>query len=144
MRRLLSLVVLMSVLCAVVSYVACRPVAPVESPATRRVVPPSVYHFSDLPREVFYGRVLAGQVVTVSYPLRLHGTADPHVYHFHPGTQNVPHTHRIVFASPQYELRCPVTVTGTVQGIDTDGQVRLNNIPGAVVIRAAFVSPSMP
>ena len=136
--------VLLIVLSAVVSYVTCRPVAPVEVYPTRRVVVPAVYHFSDLPREVFYGRVLTGQVVTVSYPFRLQSTADPHVYHFHPGTPNVPYTHRIVFASPQYDLRCPVTVTGTVQGIDTDGRVRLSNIPGSVVIRGAFLSPTKP
>ncbi len=81
---------LLIVLSAVVSYVTCRPVAPVEVYPTRRVVVPAVYHFSDLPREVFYGRVLTGQVVTVSYPFRLQSTADPHVYHFQPGTPNVP------------------------------------------------------
>ena len=144
MRKLLSLGVLLSVLCAVVSYVTCRPITPVEVYPTRRVVSPSVYHFSDLPREVYYGRVLAGQIVTVSYPFRLQDTADPRVWHFHPGTTNVPYTHRIVFASPQYDLRCPVTVTGTVQGIDTDGRVRLSNIPGSVVIRGAFLSPTKP
>ena len=144
MKRLLSLGVLLSVISAAVMFTTCRPVAPVEVYTTRPAVSPIRYHYSDLPRDVYQGRVHHGQTVVVTYPVRLQPTADPHVFHFHPGSTSLPYTHRVIFSEPQFGLPCPVTVTGAVGGIDTDIQVRHNNMPGGVVIRAASVLPSTP
>lgn len=118
-------------------------------PATPQVYPTNTseisrYHFSDLPREVFHGRVLPGAVVSVSFPHRLQPTADPHTFHFHPGSASLPPTYRVIFDAPPEDLKPPVNVTGTVSTIDTDGLVRLSNIPGTLVIRRASVRPSSP
>lgn len=132
------------VITAIVSYVTCRPIAPAEVYTTPPVSAPTRYHYSDLPREVYHGRVHHGQTVVVTYPVRLQPTTDPHVFHFHPGSPSLPYTHRIIFSEAQFSLPCPVTISGTVQGIDADTRVRYNNIPGGVVIRAASVLPSTP
>ena len=76
----------------------------------------------------------------VAYPLPLHPTADPLVWDLRPGSDTLPPTHRIHFDSVPTLSRSPVVV-GTVEGISADGVVRLNNVPGVVVIRGASVVP---
>lgn len=111
---------------------------------TRPAVTSIRCHYSDLPREVYQGRIHHGQTVIVTYPVRLHPTADPYIFHFHPGSTSLPYTHRVIFSDAPGHLQCPVTISGIVQGIDADARVRYNNIPGGVVIRAASVLPSTP
>ena len=99
---------------------------------------PVAVHFSDLAPAVYRRGHYRGQVVRIVYPSRLHPTADPLVWEFRPGSDQLPPTHRIHFAeSPPSGL---LTVLGTVDGIDPDGMVRLNNVPGVVVIRGAAVT----
>lgn len=97
-------------------------------------------HFSDLAPSVYKRGLHLGDRVRVAYPLPLHPTADPLVWDLRPGSDTLPPTHRIHFDSVPTLSRSPVVV-GTVEGITADGVVRLNNVPGVVVIRGAVVVP---
>lgn len=101
---------------------------------------PVAVHFSDLAPAVYRRGSYRGQVVRIVYPSRLHPTADPLIWEFRPGSDQLPPTHRIHFA--EAPPSGPLTVVGTVQGIEPDGVVRLNNVPGVVVIRGAVVTTS--
>ena len=101
---------------------------------------PVPVHFSDLAPAVNLRGLHIGQRVRVAYPLPLHPTADPLVWDLRPGSDTLPPTHRIHFAEVPTLSRSPVVV-GTVEGISADGVVRLNNVPGVVVIRGASVVP---
>lgn len=109
-------------------------------PRSRHDPSPVAVHFSDLAPAVYYRGRYRGELVRVAYPIRLHPTADPLVWEFRPGSDQLPPTHRIHFAEPPPSG--PLTVVGTVQGIEPDGVVRLNNVPGVVVIRGAVVTTS--
>ena len=101
---------------------------------------PVPVHFSDLPIAVYHRGHYLGERVRVAYPGRLHQTADPLVWEFRPGSDSLPPTHRIHFEEVPMLSSSPVVV-GTVEGISADGVVRLNNVPGVVVIRGASVVP---
>ncbi len=99
-------------------------------------------HVSDLAPAVYRKGAYRGQLVRVAYPLRLHPTADPLVWEFRPGSDGLPPTHRVKFTDPpHFPERMPVIVVGTVEGIEPDSVIRLNNVPGVVVIRGARVVP---
>ena len=99
---------------------------------------PVPVHFSDLAPAVNLRGQHLGQRVRVAYPLPLRPTPDPLVWEFRPGSESLPPTHRIHFADVPTLGRTPVVV-GTVEGIQADGIVRLNNVPGVVVLKGATV-----
>ena len=101
---------------------------------------PARVHFSDLPPAAYRGRY-RGERVVVSYPLRLHPSPDPRVWYFKPGSDTLPATHRLHFDAPPAFGPLPLTVAGTVSGIDPDGVVRTNNVPGVVVLTGCSVVP---
>jgi hypothetical protein len=135
MKRVLCGVVLMAA-CVAAGVWLVWPERPRPAPEPARV------HFSDLPAVVYHHGRHRGGVVVVSYPLRLHPSPDPLVWYFKPGSDTLPPTHRLHFAEPpDFPARPPFCVTGTVEGIDPDGQVRTNNVPGVVVLTGCRVVP---
>ncbi len=133
MRRFLVVGgVVVSILAAVALVWATRP--------ARLTANPVPVHVSDLAPAVYQRNQYRGQLVRVAYPLRLHPTADPLAWEFRPGSDTLPPTHRIHFTESPPLGGCPVVI-GTVDRIEPDGIVRLNNVPGVVVIRSARVVP---
>lgn len=102
---------------------------------------PAAVHCSDLPADVYLRGEYIGKLVRVTFPYQLTPTADQNVYTFAPGT-NTPATYRLHFTAPPSPPQPPVVVVGTVEGVDPDGRIRPNGVPGVLVIRGASVVPS--
>lgn len=103
---------------------------------------------AELPRAVFERGEYRGSRVMVSFELPLTATADPLVWEYRPGipADITAPTYRIHFERPPHPgSNLPVVVVGTVQGIDPDSRVRLNRVPGAVLLTGATVDlPTSP
>lgn len=115
----------------------CRPApAPVVSPV------PQPWPTAELPKHVFRTR-FAGRVrVTFQFPLQ--PTADPLVWHYHPGhpPKIAPPTYRVHFLTIEQALTVSgdtvaVVVEGTVEGIAPDLVRRVSGVPGVLVLRGA-------
>lgn len=98
---------------------------------------------ADLPRHV-YRTGATGQRVRVTFPLPLQPTADPLVWHYHPGhpPKIAPPTYRVHFQTIEQALTVSgdtvaVVVEGTVEGIAPDLVRRVSGVPGVLVLRGA-------
>lgn len=113
----------------------------------QRVQPPPAavedWPVADLPRHV-YRTGATGQRVRVTFQFPLAPTADPCVFHYHPGhpPKVAPPTYRVHFDTPPALPAGAVLVEGTVGGIDPDLTRRLSGVPGVLVLRRA--SPASP
>lgn len=110
--------------------------------------PPSVpsdpvyWPVSELPKSLRDG--LPSGPVRVSFLLPLTSTADPLVWHYHPGrpVEVAPATYSIRFVrEPKFPARLPVTVEGFA-AFAPDGVRRVNGVPGVVVLSDAVLRES--
>lgn len=122
---------------------ACQPADTLPEP-TPPATEPARVHFSKLPSLVYAKGEHVGREVRTAFYRPLVATADPLVYHFHPGepAEVVPATYRLHFDSSPVFGDSPCVVVGTVEGIDADLVKRLNGVPGVLVLRACRVLPA--
>ncbi len=113
-------------------------------PKSTTPVDPVAVHFSELPKAVLRTGEYRGRQVRVAFYRAPVPTADPLVWHFHPGepARVVPASYRLHFACPPPAFdTLPVVVVGTVDGIEADLTIRPSGVPGVLVIRGCSSVP---